>query len=98
MVAGAIGEDGGIDHLAAGTTFPGVERPHEIVVLLGIHPALAFRAFHGATSWSMSELPFLAHDFSPGSITRAVPGKRKGAIPAPFRFPVFTISLLFMVT
>jgi hypothetical protein len=98
MVAGTIGQDGGIDHLAARATFPSIECPDEIVELLGIHAALAFRALHDPTSWSMSELPSLAYDFSPGNITQAVPAKQKGASMAPYRLQAIDFFLLFTIS
>jgi len=46
MVSCAIGEDGGIENLTAGATFPGIERTNEIIELLSVHSTFAFWTPH----------------------------------------------------
>lgn len=46
-MANPVGQYGGINDLAAAAALPGIERPYEIVKLLGIHPSFAFGTFHG---------------------------------------------------
>ena len=46
VVAGTVGQNSGVDHLAAAGALPGIERPDEIVVLLREHRAFASRTCH----------------------------------------------------
>ncbi len=52
---GAVGEDCRVNHLTAGTAFPGFKRPDKVVILFRIHPATAFGTFHGVSSWGWSK-------------------------------------------
>jgi hypothetical protein len=42
-----VRQDDLIDHFAAAAAFPCIERPYEIIILLGIHSAFAFWTIHG---------------------------------------------------
>jgi len=46
LAPGAVGKNGGVDHLATGTAFPSVEHPDKVMKFLCVHPAFAFWAFH----------------------------------------------------
>ena len=47
MIPCSVGENGRIEHFAAGAALPGVEGADEIIVLLSVHSAFAFRTLHG---------------------------------------------------
>ena len=49
VVAGTVGNDSRIKQFAATGTFPGIERPDEVIEFLGEHSAFAFRTFHNVS-------------------------------------------------
>jgi len=46
VVAGAVGNDGRIEHLATAHAFPGVEGADDVIEFFRVHSSFALGAFH----------------------------------------------------
>jgi hypothetical protein len=49
VVAGTVGNDGRVKQLTATGTFPGIERPDEVIEFFREHSAFAFWTFHNVS-------------------------------------------------
>jgi hypothetical protein len=71
MITRPVGEDRRIDDFAARAALPGVERPYEVIELLGIHSAFTLWTFHAFTP-----LTWFVFPDPPKDISRVMPCAR----------------------